>query len=300
MAKSLSIQDQVFGCITALHPTEWRASNGSTIWNCKCSKCNSELFLSTKALKRSQYVECPECYKFKEIGKQYGQLTVKEYFPTDRPGHHWLCECSCGNTSIVSTQRLHANHTLSCGCLQKKIASENSVIDLTGQKFGRWTVIERGGKTMSRQAKWLCECSCEKRTRREVAGTELRRGSTLSCGCLRESHGEYKISKMLLEANIPFEAEKKFDTCILSSGIRARFDFWVNNQYIIEFDGRQHFSEMHSAFFTDSLEEIQDRDAFKTKWCLENNIPLIRIPYTKLQSLCIEDLLINSSQFLVK
>ena len=94
--------------------------------------------------------------------------------------------------------------------------------------------------------------------------------------------------------------KKKFDTCILSSGIRARFDFWVNNQYIIEFDGRQHFSEMHSNFFADSLEEIQERDAYKTKWCVENNIPIIRIPYTRLKNLCIEDLQLNSSQFLVK
>jgi hypothetical protein len=73
--------------------------------------------LSTKALQRSSYSECPECFKTKEIGKIYGQLTVKEYYPSSKKGHHWLCECSCGNTTVVSTSRLHSGDTISCGCL---------------------------------------------------------------------------------------------------------------------------------------------------------------------------------------
>lgn len=110
---------------------------------------------------------------------------------------------------------------------------------MTGKKIGRWTVLSRANSsTNSRQVKWLCECDCEKHTQREVSGTELRRGTSLSCGCLRESHGEYKISQLLNDANLYFESEKKFDTCILPSGVQARFDFFVDNKYLIEFDGR--------------------------------------------------------------
>jgi very-short-patch-repair endonuclease len=138
---------------------------------------------------------------------------------------------------------------------------------MIGQKIGRWTVIGRGKTTTaSRQIKWICECDCDKHTQREIAGVELRRGTTLSCGCLRESHGEYKISKLLTDAKIPFESEKKFDTCILPSGIKARFDFWVNNEYIIEFDGKQHFLELKD-YFQEPLTEIQKRDTYKNLWC---------------------------------
>ena len=49
-----------------------------------------------------------------------------------------------------------------------------------------------------------------------------------------------------------------------------------------------------------SLEKNQKYDAIKTNWCLDNNIPLIRIPYTHLNKLCIEDLLLETSSFIVR
>ncbi len=57
------------------------------------------------------------------------------------------------------------------------------LIDLTGQRFGRLTVIERAG-TIGKGASWLCQCDCGKRT--IVIGTNLRRAKqpTRSCGCL--------------------------------------------------------------------------------------------------------------------
>ena len=42
----------------------------------------------------------------------------------------------------------------------------------------------------------------------------------------------------------------------------------------------------------EELQKIQKRDAFKDKWCKENNISLIRIPYTKFDSLTINDLIL--------
>ena len=42
-----------------------------------------------------------------------------------------------------------------------------------------------------------------------------------------------------------------------------------------------------------------ERDLIKNQWCRENDIPLIRIPYTHLTQLCIEDLLLETSQFLI-
>lgn len=54
-------------------------------------------------------------------------------------------------------------------------------IDLTGQRFGRLTVIERSGSTKHGAAKWRCMCECGKET--IVIGDELRKGNTTSCGC---------------------------------------------------------------------------------------------------------------------
>src|ERR1700730_6664172 len=55
--------------------------------------------------------------------------------------------------------------------------------DLTGQVFGRLTVVKKvaGGKN----SKWLCECSCPSRTRIIVERPNLGT-STLSCGCYQK------------------------------------------------------------------------------------------------------------------
>ena len=288
-----------FGCVIALEPSEKRAKNGSIIWKCKCLQCNSELFLSTKQLGAQKFQSCPNCAKILEIGKTYGQLTVEEYYPSTKVGHFWKCRCNCGNTTILSTAVLHSGHTSSCGCLQKKISSEQC-IDMTGQIIGRWKVLKKSDtSTKSRGVKWLCECSCNKHTQREVSGAELRRGTSLSCGCLRMSHGEYKIAQLLAEANIPYETEKIFDTCIYTNtGNHARFDFWVNNEYLIEFDGIQHFPEQPNTFYG-NVEDIQKKDVYKNNWCKNNNIPLIRIPYTHLTKLELKDLLLKTSKFIV-
>ena len=46
--------------------------------------------------------------------------------------------------------------------------------------------------------------------------------------------------------------------------------------------------------------KTQERDALKNQWCKDNNIPLIRIPYTHLNNLKIEDLLLETSEYIVK
>lgn len=60
-------------------------------------------------------------------------------------------------------------------------------IDLTGQKFGRLTVISlysRATKKPPQQTKWLCKCDCGNE---KIASREgLIKGKTNSCGCLRK------------------------------------------------------------------------------------------------------------------
>lgn len=57
------------------------------------------------------------------------------------------------------------------------------IIDITNQKFGNWTVLQRGTNKDGR-AYWLCECVCG--TIREVSGKSLRSGISQSCGCQKK------------------------------------------------------------------------------------------------------------------
>lgn len=56
-------------------------------------------------------------------------------------------------------------------------------IDLTGQRFGRLTVIERDGTDKNgKNVMWLCVCDCGGTTRSTTS--HLRSGHAQSCGCL--------------------------------------------------------------------------------------------------------------------
>lgn len=63
------------------------------------------------------------------------------------------------------------------------------LIDLTGQRFGRLTVIERVENDLCGQVKWHCKCDCGEET--DVQSNSLRNGRVRSCGCLlREKAAE--------------------------------------------------------------------------------------------------------------
>lgn len=56
-------------------------------------------------------------------------------------------------------------------------------LELTGQRFGRLTVIKYAGSE-NYKSLWLCKCDCGKE--KIVKGQDLKRGATRSCGCLRD------------------------------------------------------------------------------------------------------------------
>lgn len=65
--------------------------------------------------------------------------------------------------------------------------------DLTGQKFGRLTVIKRVENTKNKDTLWLCKCDCGGETITRI--TNLKNGNTKSCGCLNKEHLLKSITK---------------------------------------------------------------------------------------------------------
>lgn len=58
-----------------------------------------------------------------------------------------------------------------------------ALIDLTGQRFGKWTVLSEGHGRSHGQAAWRCRCECG--VERLVSSASLRGGVSTSCGCAR-------------------------------------------------------------------------------------------------------------------
>jgi len=65
--------------------------------------------------------------------------------------------------------------------------------DLTGQKFGRLTVIRRVENNKHNQIQWLCRCDCDEKEV-TIRGCELRTGNTKSCGCLLKRYNTYDLT----------------------------------------------------------------------------------------------------------
>lgn len=153
-------------------------------------------------------------------------------------------------------------HNISLGLLnssKKKSQIKNSSLNLIGKRFGKLIVLEQTNIRKNKNVVWKCQCDCGNIT--YVTTNSLTKGDTKSCGCIK-SFGEEKISQLLRENNIFFEREKQFNNCRFpDTNKMARFDFYVNNEYIIEFDGKQHF-EINN-FFEQNLENIQEHDNFK-------------------------------------
>lgn len=57
-------------------------------------------------------------------------------------------------------------------------------IDISGQVFGRLTVVQLSKYGQGQKPRWYCVCSCGGNT--TTSGSNLRNGHTTSCGCLNK------------------------------------------------------------------------------------------------------------------
>ena len=153
-------------------------------------------------------------------GQKFGRLTViclnEEESNKLRPnGKHmtrrryWNCQCECGNMIPVAERNLKRGVTISCGCYHKEVINEvakkmgeNNLKDLTGQKFGRLTVIKRV-ENRSNGVCWLCECECG--NTKIVRGNDFKSGNTFSCGCY---HREMASERMTEQVKKLWESEE--------------------------------------------------------------------------------------------
>lgn len=234
-------------------------------------------------------------YNFKnEIGNKYGYLTVIERAPNDSSGRAmWKCKCDCGNEVIVSGKHLRSGNTKSCGCYQKKRATESNLEragSLVGQKFGKLLVLKEVGfktKANGRKSR-LYECLCDCGNYCIAEHVYLAYGDTKSCGCLR-SKGEFQIEQLLKENNINYKKEYIFEDLV--DILPLRFDFAIfdneNNLCgLIEFQGEQHFQNSNGFY----SEDLIRHDKMKKEYCLKNNIKLIEIFYKRNYDLKLDDL----------
>lgn len=102
---------------------------------------------------------------------------------------------------------------------------------------------------------------------------------------MRASRGEIKIEEVLTSAGLVFEEEYSFPDLVSSSGRPLRFDFAVFDDnhdldFLIEYQGIQHYEPKSKFGGYSGLRKQQYNDMKKREYCKKHGIILIEIPYT--------------------
>ena len=103
---------------------------------------------------------------------------------------------------------------------------------------------------------------------------------------MRASRGEIKIEEILRRAELNFNMEQSFEGLNSSNGKPLRFDFAVfdddgNLDFLIEYQGRQHYEPSSKFGGKRGFYQQQYNDNKKRRFCALHGITLIEIPYTE-------------------
>lgn len=131
-------------------------------------------------------------------GQRFGKLVVEEFNRTYKNGRElWKCQCDCGNHIVVSKERLESGRKLNCGCGSFLSHSKRHIIDLTGEKFGKLTVMEvsYNNEKTERDGKMRWKCRCECGNIIYTLRNSLISGNTKSCGCHSRTPFSFKIGE---------------------------------------------------------------------------------------------------------
>ena len=99
--------------------------------------------------------------------------------------------------------------------------SASIIMDLTGKRFGRLTVLEIGEPRYqpsgTKRIFWKCQCDCGEIKERE--GQSVRDGKTISCGCDRREHNR----EFPLKTNV-YDLTGEYGICYFNNGGQFIFD----------------------------------------------------------------------------
>lgn len=212
-----------------------------------------------------------------ETGNVYGSLTV--LYPVRPEGARktlWHCKCKCGKEVDFNGSELRAGKRTSCGKHCNSIALEE-----VGTQYGYLTILKQDSRPAKSFADncihQICKCSlCG--SIKSISGRTLRNGTTIACGCA-ESLGEQAIGTALNNLQLQQEREYSYPD-LIGKKKPLRFDFKVyipnsNLQFLIEFQGIQHFKEID--YFKHYQEQRLENDNKKLQYCKEHKINILYI-----------------------
>lgn len=122
----IDLTGQKFGSLTVIERAN--IPKPGTYWRCKCN-CGKEKIIYGASLKKGLTKSCGHCCeKFKEdiTGQRFGRLVAMYRVKDNGSKTKWVCQCDCGNKSIVGVYDLINGESRSCGCLKRDLTIERT------------------------------------------------------------------------------------------------------------------------------------------------------------------------------
>lgn len=223
---------KTFGYWTVLYRIE--SDDRHSKWMCECSCGNKkEVYQDNLTGKKSISCGCQQqehLPNFKDrTGTTQGKLFVirrAENKDKQRRGVWWECRCVCGKELTLSTSQLYKR--VSCGC---GMWAERTIVDITGNKYGKLTAIRRVARPKSGSNKqyWLCRCDCGNDF--VVIRANLTSGNTRSCGCLDDRENGHPVSQQQRKIHEMLGGELNYRMGLFSIDIA-----FPEKKYAIEYD----------------------------------------------------------------
>ena len=296
--EDIKVGDTIIGKVTDL-------SKGSdTKVDVKCDYCGKIIKVNYSDYNRYKYdkYSCKKCRQKKtseySLSKRQDDLYNRALKVCNEKGYKLITdksEIKTSETRILYECPKHGIHetkiyTLICGHGCKECSNENNHIlsrkspDEVFDEFAKY-----GGVLLNKEdyKGWnyknlevVCK-ECGEVFITSYCAFTHRNGQLCPKCASNMSRGEQKIKSYLENNGINFKMQHRFKNC--KSKLTLPFDFFLLNMNIcIEYDGEGHYIPISrdSSYDADvELTNIKKRDEIKTKYCKDNNIKLIRIPY---------------------
>lgn len=162
--------------------------------------------------------------RIEEVGNRYGKLLVVKDAGKKWGGVLWECKCDCGNVVYVTGENLRHRGVTNCGCSRNYYKKTE-----IGKKYGKLLVIRDVGRKRG-EILWECKCDCGNIV--NVIGSNLRKGSTRSCGCLKYDY--YKSVKGVKKTPDGYSSTTNLLNVYRRNAKKRGFEFSLSREQFVQ------------------------------------------------------------------
>ncbi len=248
------------------HNIEWKAFPYNVLKGHGCPLCGNEKVGNANKITHEEFEK--RVYNLNPnviILGEYQNMYTHIWFKCKKDEYEWCTtpanflarpSCpKCDNRPVVRNQEMYI----------KELAKTNPDIELIGTYINMTTPV-------------LHRCKKDGFEWNVIPYSIL--GGNTGCPKCHQSKGEREIAKWLNAHNISYHTQHKFVDC--KNIKELPFDFYLYDyNACIEFQGKQHYESIPFFNGEEGFKKRVKNDNIKKKYCEDNNIPLLCIPYNE-------------------